>query len=146
MKIVFMTAILACGIVNSAFVQFVGDCPLSNWSHPIWVKSVEGVVTDGTGAVIPKVQISLQAKKGNRFVDVEEFQTDSAGEFSSRAHQNGEYRLVLAGPKGFCKLSLPIWISEKGWSGFRLILPVEATDTCAHCEERARIQEMKPKL
>jgi hypothetical protein len=144
-RLFFVLAILGLGMTSSP--QFVGDCPAPNWDHPIWVKSVAGVVTDATGAVIPKVQIVLRAKKGKTLVDVEEVQTDSMGKFSSRAHETGEYRLVVAGPKGFCKLSLPVWISGKGWSGFALTLPVSATDTCqAYCEERARIEEMKPKL
>ena len=147
MRIFFGLAILAGSLGMTWSPQFVGDCPASNWDHPIWVKSVDGVVTDATAAVIPKVQIVLRAKKGKTFVDIEEFQTDSGGKFSSRAHETGEYRLVVAGPKGFCKLSLPVWISEKGWSGLKLTLPVGATDTCqAYCEERVRIEEMKPKL
>jgi hypothetical protein len=146
-KIFFVLAILTGSLGMTSSPQFVGDCPASNWDHPIWVKSVVGVVTDASGAVIPKVQIVLQAKKGKTLVDVEEIQTDSMGKFSSRAHQTGEYRLLVAGPKGFCKVSLPVWISGKGWSGFTLTLPVTATDTCqAYCDERARIEEVKPKL
>ncbi len=146
MRLFFLLAILAGSLGMTLSPQFVGDCPASKWDHPIWVKSVTGVVTDATGAVIPKVQIVLQAKKGKTLADVEEVQTDSMG-ISSRAHETGEYRLVVAGPKGFCRLSLPVWISEKGWSGFTLTLPVTATDTCqAYCDERARIEEIKPKL
>jgi len=146
-RIFFVLAILAGSLGMTSSPQFVGECPASYWDHPIWVKSIAGVVTDPTGAVIPKAEIVLQAKKGKNLVDVEAVQTDSTGKFSSRAHQTGEYRLVVAGPKGFCKLGLPVWISEKGWSGFTLILPVAATDTCqAYCEERARIEEMKPRL
>jgi hypothetical protein len=146
-RVFFVLAILVGSLGMTSSPQFVGDCPASHWDHPIWVKSVAGVVTDATGAVIPKVKIVLQETKGKNFVDIEEVQTDSMGEFSSRAHKTGEYRLVVAGPKGFCRLSLPVWISEKGWSGFALTLPVTATDTCqAYCEERARIEEMKPKV
>jgi hypothetical protein len=146
-RIFFVLAILAGSLGMMSSPQFVGDCPAANWDHPIWVKSVAGVVTDATGAVIPKVQIILRAKKGKTFADVEEVQTDSMGKFSSRAHKTGEYRLVVAGPKGFCRLSLPVWISEKGWPEFALSLPVAVTDTCqAYCEERARIEEMKPNV
>jgi len=141
------TAVMVGGIAMTASSQFVGDCPPANWNHPIWVKSLAGVVTDATGAVIPKVRLVLQAKKGKSLVEVEDLETDSAGKFSSRAHAAGEYRLVTSGPKGFCRLSFTVWISDKGWSEFTLVLPVAATDTCqSYCDERARIEEMKPEV
>jgi len=140
-----IVVILAGTFVIAAFSQFVGDCPASNWDHPIWVKSVAGVVIDETGAVIPKTQVILQPKQGKTFVNLEDVQTGSVGKFSMGEHQTGEYRLVVRGPKGFCRLSLPVTITEKGWSGFTLTLPVAATDTCqSYCDQRARIEEMKP--
>jgi len=140
-------AILVGSFGANTLPQFVGDCPPENWDHPIWVKNVAGVVMDATGAGIPRVQIVLQARRGKNFVDVEKRQTDSAGKFSSQVRQTGEYRLSIAGPKGFCRLSFPVWISDKGWIKFTLTLPVAATDTCqSYCDERARIDEMKPKL
>jgi hypothetical protein len=136
---------LACGAPLRG--QRIGDCPPSSHGRLIEVKSLRGVVADPIWAVIPKVQVTLQERSGEMFRDIRSVATDGEGKFDFGRIAPGRYRLTFAGPRGFCRLTIPVLLSAKGWAGFKLALPIAASDTCpGYCEESSRFEELNAEL
>ena len=88
------------------------------------------------------VAVTLQEPNGDSFRDVKSLATDGTGKFDFGKVAAGKYRMVFSGPRGFCHVTVPSKLSEKGWGGFKLVLPVAASDSCPEdCDERVKIDE-----
>jgi hypothetical protein len=115
------------------------DIPMQ---RPIKVKQVRGMVVDTTGGVIPNVQVEIRREKHGKFQMVASFHTNQVGKVEPKQLAEDEYRVDVTGPKGFCRIVVPVEISKTGWNGFRLELPIGASDTCpSDCQTRYRLDE-----
>jgi hypothetical protein len=104
---------------------------------------IRGYVADPIWARIPNAAITLQKKKAGVFVDVQSIESSSNGEFDFGKKSSGIYQLV-ASVRGFCQITLPIRVSEKGWPGLRIALPASASDTpSGYCEDRLKIERIE---
>lgn len=115
--------------VRSALGQTLCDPKDIPMQRPIKVKQVRGMVVDTSGGVIPNVQVEIHREKHGQSQMVA-FHTNQVGKVESKQLAEGEYRVDVTGPKGFCRIVVPIQISKTGWKGFRLELPIGASDTC----------------
>ena len=123
--------------------QFIGSCPPSPVRRLQDIQALRGVVVDENLAVIPKVKVKIQVPDGKYFRDIGLVETDSTGRFNFVPQHSGRYRLVFAGPLGFCSATIPVQYLKSGFKGIRVTLPVVATDTCSqYCESRLKIEEM----
>jgi hypothetical protein len=92
---------------------------------------------------MPNAVITLKKKKAGAFVNVQSVESSPAGEFDLGEKSPGIYQLV-ASVRGFCRITLPIRVSEKGWPGLRIGLPVGVTDTpSGYCDEKLKIERLE---
>ena len=110
--------------------QRIGPCPPSTPRTPQDVNELRGVVVDQTSAVVPKVKVRLQVPAGKGFRDIATSETGPAGRFGFESQPSGNYRLVFAGPLGFCDATIPVRYSKQGFAGIQLTLPTAASDSC----------------
>ena len=143
MRRTFLSVMLlfAGGLLSSG--QRIGPCPPNPPRSPQNIKELRGVVVDEDSAVIPRVKVGLQVPDGKNFRDIEAAETDLAGRFTFEAQPSGDYRLVFAGPQGFCHATIPVRYSKAGLKGIRLMLPVAASDSCPRdCDSKLKVEEM----
>ena len=114
-------------------------------ARPIDVQELRGVVADPNWAVIPKAQLTLQGKKDETYREIQSVQTDERGRFDFGKQAPGAYRINIVAPAGFCRVVIEVKLSEKGWSGLRVAIPVAAYDAhpgnCGHALKIEQIQE-----
>jgi hypothetical protein len=128
--------------ITAAFGQALCDPKDFPMQPPVEVMQVRGVVVDATGAVIRDVRVEIRKQTGKESKKIDSLQTNEAGRLESRHLATGAYHLDVMGPRGFCRIVIPIKISETGWRGFRLTLPISATDTCpSYCQNRYRLEK-----
>jgi hypothetical protein len=107
------------------------------------ISHIRGYLADPIWARIPNAVITLQKKKAGVFVDVQSVESSPTGEFDFGKKSPGIYQLVT-NVRGFCRITLPIRISEKGWPGLRIALPVSVTDTpSGYCDDRLKIERLE---
>jgi len=123
--------------------QLIGSCSPLAARSPQNVKELRGVVVDENLAVVPKVRVQLQIRKGRYFRDLDVAETDLNGQFSFENKGRSQYRLVFTPLVGLCPATIPVTYSKEGFKGLRLKLPVAATGTCPqYCETRLKVEEM----
>lgn len=142
MKRLLQVALFCFALSIGARGQLVGTCapiasrPAENLSR------IRGVLVDQNLAVIPNVKVSLQRSDGGTLGDLASVNTDQAGRFDLGHRPAGLYRLTFAAPPGFCRPSVPIRSTRRGWKGMRVTVPVAASDTCPqYCEDRLKVEE-----
>jgi hypothetical protein len=141
-RVRYLLAFVLIGLGHAAVAegQMVGTCPASPERPAQSLLRVEGVFVDATIAVIPNVKLTLQKRRGQTFVDIDSLSTGADGKFDFGKRRPGLYRLAFAPPVGFCRMAIPIRLSNRGWNGIRVTVPVGATDTCPqYCEDRLRL-------
>jgi hypothetical protein len=117
--------------------------PQTSIRPTVEIPHIRGYLADPTWARIPNAVITLQKKKAGAFIDVQSIDTGPGGEFDFGKKRPGIYQLV-ATIRGFCPITLPIRISEKGWPGLRIALPVSGSDTpSGYCEDRLKIERLE---
>lgn len=131
--------LFAEALLSSA--QRIGPCPANAPRDAESLKELRGVVVDRNLAVIPKVKVRLQLPEGGSFRELEATETDPTGRFSFKAQPSGNYRLIFAGPLGFCPATIPVRYSKAGFRGMRLVLPVAATHSC-DCDSKVKVEQM----
>ena len=123
--------------------QRAGPCPPNLPRSPQSIKELRGVVVDENSALIPKVKVRLQVSDGKYFRDIGATETDPTGQFSFEAQPAERFRLVFAGPLGFCRATIPARYSKAGLKGIRLTLPVASSDSCPRdCDSKLKVGEM----
>ncbi len=131
-----------CGL---AYGQRV-EVPVQSQTSIRWnveITRIRGYLADPTGARIPDAVVTLQEKKAGAFVGVQSVASSPSGEFDFGKKSLGIYQLV-ASAEGFCRITLPIRVSEKGWPGLRITLPVGVTDTpSGYCDEKLKIERLE---
>ena len=90
------------------------------------VSHIRGYLANPIAARIPNAVITLQKQKAGVFVDVQSIESSSTGEFDFGKKSLGVYQLV-ARARGFCQIAFPITVSESGWLGLRIALPIAFT-------------------
>lgn len=107
------------------------------------ISHIRGYLADPILARIPNAAITLQKKKSGVFVDVQSVESGPTGEFDFGKRSPGIYQLV-ASARGFCRISLPLRVSENGWPGLRIALPVSVSDTpSGYCDDRLKIERLE---
>jgi hypothetical protein len=96
------------------------------------LKSLRGVITDRTGAVVGNAQVVLQQESRDGILDVASLQTKSNGDFNFGEHPPGNYRIFVVA-KGFCHAAINISVSTQGWEGMKVALPVGNYDRSGNC-------------
>jgi hypothetical protein len=96
------------------------------------LKSVRGVITDRTGAVVGNAQVILQLQSKDGILDVVSLQTNPNGDFNFGEHPPGNYR-ILVEAKGFCRAAVSVSVSTQGWEGMKVALPVGNYDSSGNC-------------
>ena len=116
--------------------------PQASIRPTVEISRIRGYLADPTWARIPNAVITLQKKKTGAFVDVQSVESGPAGEFDFGKKSPGIYQLI-ASVRGFCRITLPIRVSGKGWPGLRIALPVGVTDTSSgYCDDRLKIERL----
>ena len=106
------------------------------------VKSMRGVITDRTGAVVGNAQVVLQQQFRDGILDVASLQTNSNGDFNFGEHPPGNYRILVVA-KGFCHAAINIRVSTQGWEGMKVALPVGNYDPSGNCLGQLLIEAAK---
>lgn len=117
--------------------------PQTSTRPTVEISHIRGYLADPTWARIPNAVITLQRRKAGVFVDVQSVKSGPAGEFDFGKEPPGVYQLV-ASVRGFCRITLPIRVSEKGWPALRIAVPVGVTDTpLGYCDDRLKIERLE---
>jgi Carboxypeptidase regulatory-like domain len=106
------------------------------------LKSLRGVITDRTGAVVGNTQVVLQQQSRDGNLDVASLQTNSNGDFDFGEHTPGNYRILVVA-KGFCHAAINISVSPQGWEGMKVALPVGNYDPSGNCLGQLLIEAAK---
>ena len=117
--------------------------PQTSIRATVAISHIRGYLADPTWARIPNAVITLQKKEASVFVDVQSVDSSPTGQFDFGKKSPGIYQLVT-NVRGFCRITLPIRLSEEGWSGLRIALPVSVTDTpSGYCDDRLKIERLE---
>jgi hypothetical protein len=106
------------------------------------LKSLRGVITDRTGAVVGNAQVVLRQQSRNGILDVASLQTNSNGDFNFGEHPPGNYRILVVA-KGFCHAAISISVSPQGWEEMKVALPVGNYDPSGNCLGQLLIEAAK---
>lgn len=119
--------------VGTLHAQLIGKCPKIKPEKLLVVRQVRGEITDEALGLIPALEIKLVKKVRHSFEDFLTATSDRNGRFDFGAVPPGMYRLLAAGHGRYaslCEQSLSIKVTETGWNGFRIKLPVHHSDSC----------------
>ncbi len=116
--------------------------PQTSISPAVEVSHIRGYVADPVAARIPNAVITLQKKKAGVFVHVQSIESSPTGEFDFGKKFVGIYQLV-ASARGFCQIAFAIKVSERGWQGLRIALPIAVTDTSSGGGHGFKIEQLK---
>ena len=90
-----------------AITSFVLSASLSAWAQStVGTGSIQGTVTDQTGAVVPSAKVTITNKATAAMIHLT---ASSAGNYSSGPIQPGDYEVRVEG-KGFKTMSLPVTV------------------------------------
>jgi len=106
------------------------------------LKSLRGVITDLTGAVVGNAQVVLQQQSRDGILEIASLQTNSNGGFNFGEHPPGNYRILVVA-KGFCHAAINTSASTQGWEGMKVALPVGNYDPSGNCLGQLLIEAAK---
>jgi hypothetical protein len=105
--------------------------PLTGWAQTtIYSGSIQGTITDTSGAVVPRVQITITSQATGRAINVV---SSGAGTYSSGTLIPGEY-IVRVEAKGFKTVTLPVTVQVDVTSGGNVTLEVGPSTTVVSVE------------
>ena len=134
-----LITILLSVMARGSAAQVLCDPNEHSTREPIKVTAIRGTIVDQNKAVIPKVRVLVRNGHGKQVAVLE---TSSTGIFTAPNTKRGKYELDITGPKGFCRVVIPVGVSKHGWNAFQLELPVSASDTCpSYCERRYGVEK-----
>src|SRR5271154_2448953 len=110
----------------------LGTAPLFGQSTTA-AGSIQGTLTDASGAVVPNAKITITNKGTNESFDVT---TSSSGTYNSGALVPGEY-VVRAEVKGFKTVEAGVIVKVGVVSGVNLALQIGTSNTVVEVEEQA---------
>jgi len=122
--------------------QRIGECPDAIERQEQAVMRLKGALVDADDAAIAKVKVILQERKGKSFADIASVSTGADGKFDFGDRSVGAYRIKFHALIGFCRIAVPVNVSNRGWKGIRVTLPVASSDSCPKdCEDNLKLEE-----